>query len=223
MKFIIFNGSPAGKNSATDRMLTAFLAGASRTNAQTELYRLADYDIKQCQGCFACWFHTPGKCAIKDNMEPLLQAYLSANVICFGSPVYSWNMTALLKNFVDRLIPLKSPLLTENNGSFDMADSKKRQQQYVVMANCGFPGENNFSIIQAAFSCCNPSLEIYRNCGKLLTSKQPTVQDIVSAYLAKVEQAGYEMAATGYVSETTKKQLAMELMSTAEYITFLGM
>ena len=223
MKFVAFNGSPAGKNSATGRMLTAFLAGATRAGAQTEQYQLGDYNIKQCQGCFSCWFHTPGKCKIKDEMEPLLTAYLSADIVCFGSPVYSWNMTALLKNFVDRLIPLKSPLLTEKAGHFDMEDGEKRKQKYVTMSNCGFPGENNFTIIQAAFSCCSPSLEIYRNCGKLLTSKQPAVQDIVANYLSQVEQAGYEMAAKGYVSETTKKQLAMELMPNAEYIQFLRM
>lgn len=223
MKFVAFNGSPAGENSATSRMLLAFLTGATRAGAQTEQYHLTNYNIKQCQGCFTCWFHTPGTCMIKDDMEPLLRAYRSADVVCFGSPVYSWNMTALLKNFVDRLIPLKSPLLTERNGHFDMADKEKKQQRFVTMANCGFPGENNFSIIQTAFSCCNPSLEIYRNCGKLLTSKQPAVQEIVTEYLSKVEQAGYEMAAKGFICEETQKQLAMNLMTTEAYIKFLGM
>ena len=223
MKFVALNGSPAGKNSATGRILTAFLAGAARAGAETEQYHLTDYHIKQCQGCFACWFQSPGKCTIDDDMEQLLQAYLSADIVCFGSPVYSWNMTALLKNFIDRLIPLKSPLLTEKAGHFDMADGEKRQQQYVAIANCGFHGENNFSIIQAAFSCCNPCLEIYRNCGKLLTSKQPAVQEIVADYLSQVEQAGYEMATNGFVSDNTKKQLAMDLMTTEDYIKFLGM
>ena len=41
-------------------------------------------------------------------MEKLLRAYQSADVVCLGSPVYSWNMTGL--------IPLKSPLLTEQAG-----------------------------------------------------------------------------------------------------------
>ena len=113
MKFVAFNGSPAGKNSATGRMLTAFLAGATRAGAQTEQYQLGDYNIKQCQGCFSCWFHTPGKCKIKDEMEPLLTAYLSADIVCFGSPVYSWNMTALLKKYVERLITQKSHFITD--------------------------------------------------------------------------------------------------------------
>lgn len=223
MKFVAFNGSPSGQNSSTNCIITAFLNGAAHAGAETENYQLIDYQIDQCKGCFSCWFQTPGKCVIKDDMETLIHAYLSADVVCFGSPVFSWNMTALLKNFVDRLVPLKSPLITENNSNFDMADSIKRQQKYVAISNCGFPGENNFSIIQAAFSCCNPCLEIYRNCGKLLKSTQASVQDIVSKYLNAVEQAGYELAADGTVCEATQKRLCAPLMTVQEYIKFLGM
>ena len=102
MKFTAFNGSPAGEKSAAGRMLGVFLAGAARAGAETELYHLGDYSI--------------GQCVQHDDMEKLLRAYQSADVVCLGSPVYSWNMTALLKNFTDRLIPLKSPLLTEQAG-----------------------------------------------------------------------------------------------------------
>ena len=76
--------------------------GAARAGAETELYHLGDYSI--------------GQCVQHDDMEKLLRAYQSADVVCLDSPVYSWNMTALLKNFADRLIPLKSPLLTEQAG-----------------------------------------------------------------------------------------------------------
>lgn len=102
MKFTAFNGSPAGEKSAAGRMLGVFLAGAARAGAETELYHLGDYSI--------------GQCVQHDDMEKLLRAYQSADVVCLDSPVYSWNMTALLKNFADRLIPLKSPLLTEQAG-----------------------------------------------------------------------------------------------------------
>ncbi len=223
MKFVAFNGSPSGTESATNRIMTAFLDGASRAGAETEIYQLAEYEIQQCKGCFTCWFQTTGTCVFHDDMEKLLHAYMSADVVCFGSPVFSWNMTALLKNFVDRLIPLKSPNVAQCNGNFDMEDAAKREQKYVAISNCGFPGENNFSVIQAAFSCCQPCLEIYRNCGKLLRSKQESVQGIVSKYLSVVEQAGYELAAEGFVCTETKQHLSMPLFSTEEYLRFLGM
>ncbi len=223
MKLVAFNGSPSGKSSATNRILEAFLKGAKEAGAEVQNYQLIDYRIEQCRGCFACWFQSPGKCVLADDMKPLLEAYQSADIVCFGSPVFSWNMTGLLKNFVDRLVPLKSPMITEQSGNFDMADTKKREQKYVAVSNCGFPGDNNFAIIRAAFSTCNPTLEIYRNCGKLLKSKQEAVQPVVETYLSVVEQAGYELVSAGDVTEETRAALDMPLMTTGEYVKFLGM
>ena len=57
----------------------------------------------------------------------------------------------------------------------------------------------------------------------MLVSKQPHVQDAVQQYLAAVEQAGYEFASNGAVSGETLALLDRPLMSTPDYVKFLGM
>uniref|UniRef100_UPI002ED39FE8 hypothetical protein n=1 Tax=Anaerotignum sp. TaxID=2039241 RepID=UPI002ED39FE8 len=135
----------------------------------------------------------------------------------------TWNMTAALKNFVDRLAPLKSPLIVNTKNSFDLADSKTKTQQFMVISNCGFPGNNNFETMKAVFAACNPVLEIYRNCGKLLMSQKKEIKKTVNVYLQAVEQAGFEMATQNYVSDETKTKLEMQLMSIPDYVIYIGM
>ena len=223
MKFITFNGSPAGANSNTNVIAEAFLSGAKRADADTENVFLIDKNIGHCKGCFTCWFKTPGKCVMQDDMTELLDKYNVADVVCFASPIYTWNMTAAIKNFVDRLVPLKSPLIVNSGGDFDLADSKPKTQQFVVISNCGFPGNNNFETMKVVVASCKPVLEIYRNCSKLLKSKDEKIKEIVNEYLQVVEQAGYEMATQNYVSEETKSKLEMQLMSIPDYVKYIGM
>lgn len=223
MKFIVFNGSPAGANSSTHLIAEAFLKGAEKAGAETENVFLIDKKIGHCKGCFSCWFKTPGKCVMQDDMTDLLEKYVTADAVCLASPVYTWNITAALKNFVDRLAPLKSPLIVQNGGNFDLEDAKSKTQRFVVISNCGFPGDNNFETIRAVFACCNPVLEIYRNCGKLLKSKDESVKKLVAGYLEAVEQAGYEMASSNNVSEETKLRLELPLMTVSEYRKHIGM
>jgi len=223
MKFIVFNGSPAAAGSNTNVIAQAFLSGAKRAGAETENIYIIEKNIGHCKGCFSCWFKTPGKCVLQDDMQGLLEKYNSADVVCFASPVYTWNMTAALKNFVDRLVPLKSPLIVNRNDNFDLADSVSKTQQFMVISNCGFPGNNNFETMKVVFASCNPVLEIYRNCGKLLKSKDEKIKSNVDDYLKAVEQAGYEMATQNSISEETAAGLQKELMSVTEYVKYIGM
>ena len=105
---------------------------------------------------------------MQDDMAQLLQKYRESDLVV----LYTWNMTAQLKNFADRLAPLKSPGIKEENGNFDLQDARAKTQTFAVISNCGFPGENNFDVLRAAVVSCNPSLEIYRSCGRLLKSKK---------------------------------------------------
>ena len=160
---------------------------------------------------------------MQDDMTELLDKYNAADVVCFASPIYTWNMTAALKNFVDRLVPLKRPLIVNSGENFDLADSKPKTQQFMVISNCGFPGNNNFETMKVVVASCNPVLEIYRNCGKLLKSKDEKIKATVNEYLQVVEQAGYEMATQNCVSEETKSKLEMQLMSIPDYVKYIGM
>lgn len=219
MKIVVFNGSPKAKNSNTSVITTAFLNGAQRAGAQTEEIYLTEKNINHCTGCFSCWFRSPGQCIFRDDMDTLLAEYKTADIVCFATPVYTWNMTAALKNFVDRLAPLKSPLLQQTDGNFDLEDTEKKSAKFVTVANAGFPGERNFDTISRVFSSCRPVLEIYRNCGMALKKDDPRVKK----YLETVADAGASLVSNGMVPANIIEKLAEDLMPTEEYIRMIGM
>ena len=221
MKVTAFNGSPRAEQSNTDIIVQSFLEGAKSAGADVDNYFLINKNINHCNGCFSCWFKTPGQCVFNDDMKDLLETYISSDIVCFATPVYTWNMTAALKNFADRLIPLRRPVTTLSDGNYDMEARIARFPDVVVISNCGFPGENNFDTIKEVFKTCNPVLEIYRNCGTLLRTNNPEVKVIAEKYLEYVSEAGFEIVNSS-VSENTKTKLRMELVAPDKYIKMMN-
>ena len=223
MRVTVFNGSPRARAGNTEVIVQAFLRGAARARAETESVYLIEKQVGHCRGCFHCWFKTPGRCVQRDDMDALLGLYCRSQIVGFASPVYTWNVTAALNNFVDRLIPLKSPVVTQSGERFDLRDAVARETAFVAIANAGFPGGDNFETIRRVFAPCNPALEIYRNCGLLMTGGGPEVREAVVSYLQCVEQAGFELVSDGAVTGATRQGLERELVSTEAYLKYLGM
>jgi multimeric flavodoxin WrbA len=99
-------GSPRLRGN-TSILLDAVLDGARERGAAVERIDLAGLDIAECDGCLACW---KGKeCAKRDDMNALYPRIISADVIVFGTPVYWYGPTALLKAFVDRFVYFNCP------------------------------------------------------------------------------------------------------------------
>jgi len=100
MKVVAINGSHRrGKN--TSKMLRAVLAEVEAKGGTTELLELRDYEIKYCTSCNKC-LRAP-KCSIQDDTSVVAEKLLDADGIVLGSPVYWHNVTALMKNLMDRL------------------------------------------------------------------------------------------------------------------------
>jgi multimeric flavodoxin WrbA len=99
-------GSPR-KHGNTHILVERILAGAQAVGAVGEIIFLGDLAIEECNGCHVCW---EGKeCSKNDAMNALYPRIIASNGIIFGTPVYWYGPTALMKAFVDRLVYFNCP------------------------------------------------------------------------------------------------------------------
>ncbi len=106
MKVIAFNGSPRKKwNTAT--LLNKALEGAASQGAEIELIHLYDLNFKGCLSCFACKIKggkSYGKCAVNDDLSPILKKVEEADIIILGSPIYFGTVSGEMRSFMERLM-----------------------------------------------------------------------------------------------------------------------
>jgi multimeric flavodoxin WrbA len=99
MKFLAIWGSPRrGGNS--DILLKAFIDGATQAGAEVERIALRELKISPCQEIYHCF--KDGTCPIKDDMLPLYDKLIQADVVALASPIFFYNVTAQAKAFIDR-------------------------------------------------------------------------------------------------------------------------
>ncbi|MBI4595018.1 MAG: flavodoxin family protein [Candidatus Tectomicrobia bacterium] len=114
MKVMAFNGSPR-KTWNTATLLNKALEGAASQGAETELIHLYDLNFKGCVSCFSCKTkdgQSFGKCAVKDDLTPILVQIEEAGAVILGSPIYLGTVSGEMRSFLERLI---FPYLTYTN------------------------------------------------------------------------------------------------------------
>ncbi|MFP4461137.1 MAG: flavodoxin family protein [Thermotogota bacterium] len=89
------------KNGNTSIVVQKALDETQHEGAQTELLYLSDYQYSDCNGCEGC--AKDFRCVIEDGMQQIYPKILEADGIVVGSPTYFYNLTALMKAFIDRL------------------------------------------------------------------------------------------------------------------------
>jgi multimeric flavodoxin WrbA len=99
-------GSPR-KNGNTHVLVSKILDGVQSKGISTDIIFLDDLSIEECDGCHVCWRNE--KCVKKDDMSNLYPNIIESDVIVFGTPVYWYGPTALMKGFIDRFVYFNSP------------------------------------------------------------------------------------------------------------------
>ncbi|NCB50947.1 MAG: flavodoxin family protein [Clostridia bacterium] len=100
MKVLGFVGSPR-KNGNTDILVKTVLDGVSSCGIGTEIIYLSDLDFDACTGCEGC--RDSLRCVKNDGMHEVYDKLEAAEGIVLGSPTYFYNISSLVKAFIERL------------------------------------------------------------------------------------------------------------------------
>jgi len=106
MRVLAVNGSPR-KTKNTAGILKNMCKGAASAGAQTRLVHLYGLQYTGCVSCFKCKLvggKSYGRCALRDDLTPVLQTAHEADVVILGSPVYFFCETGMMRSFMERFL-----------------------------------------------------------------------------------------------------------------------
>jgi multimeric flavodoxin WrbA len=97
------------RNGTIDSLVTEVLSSAAQQGMETEKIYLIDKHIEFCTNCRTCTQKTGserGECVHHDDMAGILDRYDAADGIVIGAPVNCFNLNAITRRFMERLVCL---------------------------------------------------------------------------------------------------------------------
>jgi len=128
------------KDGTINRAVEAVLAGAREKGAETAVVRLTEKHIEFCANCRQC-VQAPGekrgKCPQKDDLEGILLAVEAADAVVLAAPVNYYNVTAIFRRFLERLICFG---YWPWGAKMPKWRSRKQPRKAVLVASAAMPG-----------------------------------------------------------------------------------
>lgn len=125
---------------STESAVEAVLEGARARGAETHTFHLREQQIEFCKNCRACT-QTPGaergRCGQKDDLEAMLKEIEAADAVVLGSPVNYYNVTAIFRRFLERLLGFAYWPWGQNAPKLR---TKARNRRAVLVASSAAPG-----------------------------------------------------------------------------------
>ena len=227
-KVLVIDGSPHGDNGNTMVLTNTFLEGMRLAgDFDIDVIHLKDYRIEFCRGCFYCWNNSEGKCCIDDDMAPLIKKHMEADIYIWSTPLHTFGMSAMMKNYLDRLFPVHLGDISHraSGGEEHACRFDKYNRKQALICTCGFYSfENNIESLVKMFEIMREDnfSKILCSEGGLLHINQGDVRLKVKNYLNTVRRAGKEFARDGKVSEETQQQIMEPMIERDRYIMIVN-
>ena len=101
MKKVIVISTSLRRGSNSDILADHFVEGAKAAGNEVEKISLVGKTIQFCKGCLGC--QRLGRCVIDDDVNDIMAKVLRADVICWATPIYYYEMSGQMKTLIDRM------------------------------------------------------------------------------------------------------------------------
>jgi len=101
MKKVIVISTSLRHGSNSDMLAEKFVEGAKAAGNDVEKISLVGKNIQFCKGCMGC--QKLGRCVIKDDVNDIMVKVLKADVVCWATPIYYYEMSGQMKTLIDRM------------------------------------------------------------------------------------------------------------------------
>ena len=177
-----------------------------------------DRHIEYCCGSLAC-MRNGGVCRHHDDMRAILEGILSSDLLVFSFPLYCYGIPAVLKNLIDRTLPLSSIAMQKVDGRYEhVGQADFAHLRYLMICGCGFPNSaHNFEPAVAQFQL------MFRSNHTIITVPEspmfnvPWAAPVTVPRLALVESAGAAYAREGALSPALTEEIASPMIPHEEY------
>ncbi|MCE5243449.1 MAG: flavodoxin family protein [Desulfobacteraceae bacterium] len=123
MRIVCLLGSPR-PHSNSKAIAERFCKTAAEAGAVVETFALNKLQYRGCQACLACKKKLD-RCALQDDLSPVLDAAAAADVLVLATPVYFGEISTQLKGFIDRTFSYLKPDYDTNPVMSRLAPGKK--------------------------------------------------------------------------------------------------
>jgi multimeric flavodoxin WrbA len=227
MKILAINGSHKGKKGYTHFLIEKLFTGARSQNAECEEIALAEININTCKGCNVCGTEEHLlKCIYneKDDIAGVFDKMREADIIVYATPIYIFNMSGLMKVFLDRINSTGNCTdfrLSEKGLVFHHITKEIYSKPFVTLICCNsFEKENTISVTSyfrtfSRFMDAPQVGTIIRNSGVVTgygkdPEKEKLFPKILESYKA-FETAGKELATIGQIARRTEKKTNQDI------------
>ena len=101
MKKVVVLSTSLRAGSNSHAMAEQFAEGAKAAGHMCELISLRGKEIRFCIGCLKC--QETGACVFKDDVPAIMESVLNADVVCWATPIYYYEMSGQMKTLIDRM------------------------------------------------------------------------------------------------------------------------